>query len=120
MLMSRLFNFTLCVVAMSWLFAPSSNAQDLAVDSLDQAARDSLAVTTDCDTDFDGAVLGSAIGSIPVWVTFIGGTDESEAGMFILGVIGAVAGFWIGLAVDSTDCEDPRAGRSRYRDRRSE
>lgn len=118
--MSRLLVFTLCVVGSGLLYAPPLESQDLGADSLDQGMQDSLAVSPDCDMDLDGAVLGSAIGSIPVWVTFIGGVDESEAGMFILGVIGAVAGFWIGLAADSTDCEDPRARRSRHRDRRSE
>lgn len=60
---------------------------------------------TDCDSDFDGALWGTLIGLSPVAIAIIS-TDPEPTGMLIAGIVGAIAGFWIGLAVDSAHPDD--------------
>lgn len=72
--------------------------------------RTEPAVTAECDSDLDGAFLFAAIGSSPIVVGLLGGSDsDPSAGWLLLGVVGGIAGFWGGLAYDSADCRDPLA-----------
>lgn len=59
----------------------------------------------DCDSDFDGALIGAAIGAAPpVVITLVSETDDLGGAAATAIAIGAVGGFLIGLAVDSSHC----------------
>lgn len=68
-----------------------------------------------CDSDFDLALLLAAGGSAPLWGTLLFGKgDEGDLAPLMWGLIGGIAGFWAGLAIDSLDCHetepaDPRS-----------
>lgn len=61
-----------------------------------------------CDSDWDGALLGAAIGVSPMLIGSLShGPGDGVPLGFQLGFVGGIAGFWIGLAIDSRNCEDP-------------
>jgi hypothetical protein len=62
----------------------------------------------ECDPDWDGALLGGAIGISPlVFSMFTAGEGDGVPLGFKIGFIGGIAGFWGGLAIDSRSCEEP-------------
>lgn len=65
-----------------------------------------------CDSDWDGAFKGAAFGTIPglAVLSFIANDEMEELGAMMTVFVGSVAGFWVGLAVDSADCEVREAG----------
>lgn len=62
-----------------------------------------------CDGDFDGAFLGAIVGVVPGLLVSLDAPPEYGNGGPLLMLVGAIAGFWGGLAYDSMDCEE--AGR---------
>lgn len=62
----------------------------------------------ECDSDWDGAFLGAAIGISPLVFSILtkGPGDDAPLGVK-LGFVGGIAGFWIGLGIDSRNCVDP-------------
>jgi hypothetical protein len=59
-----------------------------------------------CDSDWDGAFLGAAIGISPlVFSVFTAGEGDGVPLGFKLGFVGGIAGFWTGLAIDSRSCK---------------
>ena len=59
----------------------------------------------ECDSDWDGALLGGAIGISPLLIGSLShGPGDGVPLGFKLGFIGGIAGFWIGLAIDSRNC----------------
>lgn len=66
-------------------------------------------LTRECDTDIDGAILGGLIGGSPAIVAFVlAGKDDTGGEKYIplayVGFLGGIAGFFIGLGVDSARC----------------
>jgi hypothetical protein len=108
-LVSAYLGFVIVVTVVGSLRVQPIVAQEIPADSLEQAVQDSMGVRTDCDTDVDGAMIGGVLGTIPLWLSFFGGQEDEQLTMVFLGFVGGIAGFWAGLAVDSLDCEDPRA-----------
>lgn len=88
-------------------FAAQENSSD---SSLSSGQRNIFIASDEvdgCDNDFDGALWGTLIGLSPVAVAILT-TDnpgDEAAGTLVLGIIGGIAGFWIGLAVDSASCK---------------
>ena len=61
-----------------------------------------------CDSDWDGALLGAAIGVSPLLIGSLShGPGDGVPLGFKLGFIGGIAGFWIGLGIDSRNCKAP-------------
>jgi hypothetical protein len=61
-----------------------------------------------CDSDWDGAFLGAAIGISPlVFSVFTAGEGDGVPLGFQLGFVSGIAGFWAGLAIDSRNCKEP-------------
>lgn len=60
-----------------------------------------------CDSDWDGALLGAAIGISPlVYSIFTAGEGDDVPLGVKLGFVGGIAGFWAGLAIDSRNCRE--------------
>lgn len=58
-----------------------------------------------CDSDWDGAAIGAAIGVSPMILSILISDDvEGSTGWLLLGAVGGIAGFWAGLAIDSASC----------------
>lgn len=67
------------------------------------------------DSDADGALMGVLIGGSPILLAFLLSDDSSPDGgtglyLAALGAVGAIVGFWAGLAVDSARCDGERRG----------
>jgi hypothetical protein len=63
----------------------------------------------ECDNDLDGAIIGGLIGGSPAILAFVlAGNDDTGGEKYIplayVGLLGGIAGFIIGLGVDSADC----------------
>lgn len=63
----------------------------------------------DCDNDFDGAIIGGLIGGSPAILALVlAGNDNTGGEKYItlayVGFLGGIAGFIIGLGVDSARC----------------
>lgn len=80
----------------------------------DNSAPNRIGVTDECDSDFDGAFIGAAIGVAPPTVlALVGETDDLGGAYAKAAVIGAVSGFLVGLALDSRNCTPPSTLRTR-------
>lgn len=65
-------------------------------------------IAEECDSDLDGALLGAAIGLSPFVVSlFTAGPGDGVPLGFKLGFVGGIAGFWVGLGLDSRVCDVP-------------
>jgi hypothetical protein len=83
----------------------TSGCATIPIDGL-HGAESSL--PAECDSDWDGAFLGAAIGLSPIVWSVLTSRPGDDAPLGLkLGVVGGIAGFWIGLAVDSRICGDP-------------
>lgn len=76
--------------------------------SLLQSPVSERGTSSECDGDWDGAFLGAAIGMSPLVVSlFTSGPGDGVPLGFKLGFVGGIAGFWIGLGLDSRNCVEP-------------
>jgi hypothetical protein len=66
----------------------------------------------ECDNDLDGAIVGGLIGgSTAILALVLAGIDDAGGEQYIplfgVGVLGGIAGFWIGVGIDSAHCRNP-------------
>ena len=58
-----------------------------------------------CDSDWDGAAVAGLIGVSPLFLAaLLSDNVEGSTGWLLLGLVGGIAGFWGGLAIDSARC----------------
>lgn len=94
------------VVAVAWFLSFSTGCASVPLNrSVPSLGKDS---PEECDSDWDGAFLGAAIGLSPlVWSIATHGPGDGVPLGFKLGFVGGIAGFWIGLGLDSRNCKEP-------------
>jgi hypothetical protein len=87
------------------IFGLGSGCASAPLVRIDQQGSQSV---QECDPDWDGAFLGAAIGISPLVVSvFTAGEGDGVPLGFKLGFVGAIAGLWTGLALDSRNCVEP-------------
>lgn len=74
-----------------------------------QYAGNTMRSNKECDSLVNGALIGTAIGASPLLGLVIPPNDESDTRYLFAGEVGAIVGFWVGLAVDGAHCHKQEA-----------
>lgn len=114
-------------VAASWVLLVVASvvdpfgAQGQIASTRERPGQTTVWMEAGCDTDWDGAGIGAGLGGIVGYGLASVAYDTCSDGLCVAGaILGAAAGLWAGLAIDSRYCEpaanDGGAGLHRPRD----
>lgn len=109
-----------CCIAVSWLVLGVSMAEPSVAWSQSEMKRYPVGQAQEwmndvCDSDWDGAGIGAGLGGAAGYALAALAYDSCSDGLCAVGaVVGAAAGLWAGLALDSRRCaSDPPEPSSR-------